>query len=299
MDRLASMEAFVKAVDLGSFAAAADALEISPPMVGKHVRFLEQRLGATLINRTTRRQSLTEFGSAYYDRCRIVLAEVEAADALTQDYLAEPRGRLRVTMPVHLGRHCVAPLLMQLTQVHQGLDLDLSFDDGLTDLAEGRFDLAIRTGDLPDMAMVTGRKIASQTMVTCASREFISVHGRPNCHRDLPDFPLIAYRRNGPVAAWYFPEEGGRIVDFVPTARFRFDDLDAIADAAVLGLGIAWVPRWLVRDRLASGALVDLLPHEKPTLYDCYAIWPKSRHLPLKVRAAVDLLAASLSGRLA
>ena len=116
MDRLTSMAVFVKAVDLGSFAAAAAALDLSGPMVGKHVRFLEERLGVRLINRTTRRQSLTDFGRAYYERCRMVLAEAEAADALAADQLSEPRGKLRVTMPVHFGRRCVAPILLELAQ---------------------------------------------------------------------------------------------------------------------------------------------------------------------------------------
>src|ERR1700704_4013471 len=113
MDRLMSMAVFVKAIDLGSFAAAASALDLSGPMVGKHIRFLEERLGVRLINRTTRRQSLTEFGRAYYDRCRVILADAEAADSLAADQLSEPSGKLRVTMPVLLGRRCVIPILLK------------------------------------------------------------------------------------------------------------------------------------------------------------------------------------------
>ncbi|TIY06350.1 MAG: LysR family transcriptional regulator, partial [Mesorhizobium sp.] len=135
MDRLTSMAVFVKTVDLGSFAAAAAALDLSGPMVGKHVRFLEERLGVRLINRTTRRQSLTDFGRAYYERCRLVLAEAEAADALAADQLSEPRGKLRVIMPVHFGRRCVAPILLELAQRYPALELDLSFSDPIADLA--------------------------------------------------------------------------------------------------------------------------------------------------------------------
>src|SRR5882672_11357980 len=109
-----SMAVFVKAVDLGSFAAAAVALGLSGPMVGKHVRFLEERLGVRLINRTTRRQSLTDFGRAYYERCKLVLAEAEATEALAEDLLGVPRGPLRVSMPVLFGRRCVAPILLKL-----------------------------------------------------------------------------------------------------------------------------------------------------------------------------------------
>src|SRR3954462_315578 len=127
MDRLTSMSVFVKAVDLGSFASAPDALALSAPMVGKHVRFLEERLGARLLNRTTRRQSLTDFGRAYYERCRTVLAEAEAADALAADQRSEPRGRLRLAMPVHSGRRCTAPIFLALAERYLLLELDLSF----------------------------------------------------------------------------------------------------------------------------------------------------------------------------
>jgi len=160
MDRLTSMATFVKAVDLGSFAAAADVLEMSAPMVGKHVRFLEERLGVRLLHRTTRRQSLTEAGQAYYERCRAVLAEAEAADALASEQLSEPRGRLRVTMPALLGRHCVVPVLLKLAQKYPALELDLSFGDPIADLIEGGYDLAIRTGDLTDQPGLIGRRIA-------------------------------------------------------------------------------------------------------------------------------------------
>src|SRR5690242_20644483 len=179
MDRLTSMAVFLRAVDLGSFAAAAEALEMSGPMVGKHVRFLEERLGVRLIHRTTRRQSLTEFGQAYYERCRAVLAEAEAADALASDQLSEPRGRLKVTMPALLGRHCVAPLLLRLAQKYPALELDLSFGDPVADLMEGGYDLAIRTGDLDEQSGVIARRIARQRMVVCGSRAYLKAHGKP------------------------------------------------------------------------------------------------------------------------
>ncbi|TIY02007.1 MAG: LysR family transcriptional regulator, partial [Mesorhizobium sp.] len=230
MDRLTSMAVFVKTVDLGSFAAAAAALDLSGPMVGKHVRFLEERLGVRLINRTTRRQSLTDFGRAYYERCRLVLAEAEAADALAADQLSEPRGKLRVIMPVHFGRRCVAPILLELAQRYPALELDLSFSDPIADLAEDGCDLAIRTG----------------------------------------------------------------ILEVMPVSRLRLDDLAAIADAAAAGMGLAWLPYWLVREHIQAGALVVLLPEQPGFLYDAYALWLQTPHLPLKVRLAVDALAAAL-----
>jgi DNA-binding transcriptional LysR family regulator len=294
MDRLTSMAVFVKAVDLGSFAAAAEALGLSGPMVGKHVRSLEDRLGVQLINRTTRRQSLTEFGHVYYERCRVVLAEAQAADALASDQLSEPRGKLRVTMPVHFGRHCVTPVLLELARKYPALELDLSFNDRIIDLAEDGFDLSIRTGVLEDRAGLIARRVARQPMIVCASPSYLESHGCPETPEDLAQHSAVVYRRSGPVPHWLFPRQRQSPVEVMPLHRFRLDDLDAIADAAARGLGLAWLPYWLVRGRIEAGTLVRLLPEQPPFLYDCHAVWLQTPHLPLKVRVAVDALAAQL-----
>lgn len=294
MDRLTSMKVFVKAVDLGSFAAAASALDLSGPMVGKHVRFLEDRLGVRLLNRTTRRQSLTDFGRAYYERCRSVLAEVEAADALAADELADPAGKLRVAMPALFGRHCVVPVLLELARTHPRLELELSLGDRFVDLAEDGYDLALRTGALADKAGVIARKVARQSMIVCASPAYLAVHGEPRSVEDLGGHQAIVYRRSGPVAPWLFPREAGPPVEVPPKGRLRLDDLAAIADAAAAGMGLAWLPSWLVRDRLESGALVALLPDRAPFPYDVHALWLRTPHLPRKVRIAVDALASAL-----
>ncbi|RWD78103.1 LysR family transcriptional regulator [Mesorhizobium sp.] len=295
MDRLTSMAVFVKTVDLGSFAAAAAALDLSGPMVGKHVRFLEERLGVRLINRTTRRQSLTDFGRAYYERCRLVLAEAEAADALAADQLSEPRGKLRVIMPVHFGRRCVAPILLELAQRYPALELDLSFSDPIADLAEDGCDLAIRTGILEDQAGVIARRIARQRMVVCASPSYLAMHGWPRQLEDLGSHQAIIYRRSDRVVQpWLFPRDDQAALEVMPVSRLRLDDLAAIADAAAAGMGLAWLPYWLVREHIQAGALVVLLPEQPGFLYDAYALWLQTPHLPLKVRLAVDALAAAL-----
>jgi DNA-binding transcriptional LysR family regulator len=294
MDRLTSMAVFVKAVDLGSFAAAAAALDLSGPMVGKHVRFLEERLGVRLINRTTRRQILTDFGRAYYERCQVVLAEAEAADALAADQLSEPRGKLRVTMPVHFGRRCVTPILLELTQQYPTLELDLSFNDRISDLAEDGYDLAIRTGHLENKSGVIARRVARQRMIVCASPSYLESHGRPEQLEDLASHQAIIYHRSGPVPPWLFPRDGQPPVEVTPKSRLRLDDLDAIADTVTSGMGLAWLPYWLVRERIQTGALVPLLPEQPGFLYDCYALWLQTPHLPRKVRLAVDALAAAL-----
>ena len=294
MDRLTSMAVFVKAVDLGSFAAAAAALDLSGPMVGKHIRFLEERLGVRLINRTTRRQSLTDFGRTYYERCRMVLAEAEAADALAADQLSGPRGKLRVSMPVHFGRRCVTPILLELAEQYPTLELDLSFNDRIIDLAEDGYDLAIRTGHLENKAGVIARRVARQRMVVCASPSYLETHGWPRQIEDLSTHHAIIYHRSGPVPPWLFPRDGQPPVEITLKSRLRLDDLDAIADTVTSGMGLAWLPYWLVRERIQAGALVPLLPDQPGFLYDCYALWLQAPHLPRKVRLAVDALVAAL-----
>lgn len=294
MDRLTSMAVFVKAVDLGSFAAASVALDLSGPMVGKHVRFLEERLGVRLINRTTRRQSLTEFGRAYYDRCRVILAEAEAADALAADQLSEPRGRLRVTMPALLGRRCVAPILLEFAQRYPRLELELSFGDRIVDLAEDGYDLAIRTGTLEDRSGLIARRIASHSMLVCASPSYVERYGMPRQIDDLGGHHAVTYNRPGWVHPWLFPRDGQPALEVTPANRLRLDDLEAIADAATAGMGLAWLPSWLVRHRIKAGVLVEVLQEEPGYVFDNYALWLRTPHLPLKVRLAVDALAAAM-----
>ncbi|MGH6858768.1 MAG: LysR substrate-binding domain-containing protein [Phyllobacterium sp.] len=295
MDRLTSMSVFCKAVDLGSFAAAAAALDLSGPMVGKHVRFLEDRLGVRLINRTTRRQNLTDFGRAYYDRCKVVLGEAEAADSLVADHLSEPRGKLRITMPAHFGRHCVTPILLQLARHYPTLELELSLSDRFADIAEDGYDLAIRTGDLEDKAGVIARRVARQRMVVCAAPSYIEKHGRPRQAEDLEMHHAIIYRRAGRIVQpWLFPRDHQPQLEVMPLGRLRLDDLDAIADAATAGMGLAWLPQWLVRERIQTRALVPLLSDQPAFLYDCHALWLQTPHLPLRVRLVIDALAAGL-----
>lgn len=296
MDRLTSMAVFVRVVELGSFAAAGNALDLSGPMVGKHIRALEERLGVRLISRTTRRQSLTGIGNAYYERCRAILAEVELSEALAADHMAEPRGKLRVTVPVHFGRHCVAPVLLELARQYPALELDISFNDRLSDLAEDGFDLAIRTGVPADNTNLVARRVARQTMVVCAAPGYLLEHGQPQRIEDLSEHQAIAYRRSGPVAPWLFPNDGQAPLEILPRYRLCLDDLDAIADAATTGIGLAWLPYWLVHERILANTLVQVFPQQPGHLYDVYALWLQTQRLPLRVRLAVDALAAQLPG---
>ncbi len=294
MDRLTSMSVFAKVAEVGSFAAAAETFGLSAPMVGKHVKFLEERLGALLINRTTRRQSLTELGRAYYDRCKLVLAEAEAADALAGEMLRMPRGPLRVSMPVLFGRRCVAPILLKLASHYPEMELDLSFSDHPVDLLEDGFDLAVRNGSNAAGVGLVTRRIAHQHMTVCASPHYLRDHGTPESINDLQFHHAINYSRSGHPRPWLFPSENDAPLEITPKNRLRFDDLEAIADAAAAGMGIAWLPCWLIRDRVHSGALVRILANQPSLVLDSYALWLQTPYMPLRLRITIDALVAEL-----
>lgn len=298
MDRLGSMEVFVRAADLGSFVAAAEATGLSPTMVGKHVQFLESRLGVRLLNRTTRRQSLTEFGRAYLDRCRLILGEAEAADALASEHLNVPYGTLRITMPALLGRLCAAPLLYELSLRNPSMRLDLHFDDHIVDLAAGAFDLSIRTGVVADRAGLMMRRLGSHRMVVCASPDYVAQYGAPADLEELGGHRAVSYARPGWRSGWLFDDGVGGALEVTPPSAMQLNDLSAVTDAAASAVGLAWIPAWLARPHLASGVLVEVLKAQPCYRFDNYAVWPQAKHLPLKVRMALDLLVSALPGRL-
>ena len=173
MDRIAAMQSFVRTIEKGSFAAAAVGSGLSATMVGNHVRFLEARLGAALLNRTTRRQGLTEVGRAYYERCRRILAEIEAADTLADEAQALPRGLLRVTAPMALGATFLPRLVVDYMRLHPQVQVDLMLQDRRVDLLEDEVDVAIRAGALPDSGLIA-RALAPLQLVVCAAPAYLS-----------------------------------------------------------------------------------------------------------------------------
>jgi DNA-binding transcriptional LysR family regulator len=292
-DRLSGIREFVAVVEAGSFAAAASRLNVSRSAVGKSVARLEARLGARLCHRTTRVLTLTEDGQAFYERCTRALRELEAAELALESGRAEPVGKVRVTVPVIFGRHCVAPVLYEEARKHAGLVLEIAFSDRPVDLVEEGYDLAIRNGPSPNDPGLTMRTLARQRMMVCASPAYLEKHGRPATLADLPSHQGIDYA-NGHARAWIFPDGRGRNVAVNMNGRVRLDDLEAISDAAAAGLGLAWLPCWLVRSRVASGELVRLFSELPAAELRTSALWPRAPFLPLRVRTLIDALAARL-----
>ncbi|WCM88381.1 LysR family transcriptional regulator [Acidovorax sp. NCPPB 3576] len=290
-ERFDGVAVFLEVVRLGSFARASEHLGLTRSAVGKAMARLESRLETRLFHRTTRVQSLTDDGQIYHDHCLRALSELQIAEAQMESGRHEVAGRLHVSMPVLFGRHCVAPLLLELARQHPSLELLLSFSDRPVDvLAEG-FDLAIRSGVLgAESDGLRARKLVVQRKRVCASPAYLAAHGTPQSAAELAGHSILLYRRATRIHVWQLPDAAGQIVDTPLRSRLQLDDLEAIADAATAGMGLAWLPEWLVQDRLRTGALVSLLDDQPGASMDCYALWPRASHMPLRLRLAVDWL---------
>lgn len=287
---------FVAAVETGSFAAAAERLHVTRSAVAKTIARIEARLDVRLLHRTTRSLALTEDGQGYYEHCLRALAELRAGEAVLESGRREAIGRLRVSMPTLFGKRCVAPVLARLAAEHPRLELDLSFSDRLVDLIEDGFDLAIRNGEIGNGTGLMTRTVSLQRMTVCASPAYLERHGRPEVLDDLVHHQAITYSRAGRIRTWQFPMDDGAPLEVTPPSRMRFDDLEAIADAAEAGYGLAWLPCWLIRNRVRAGTLVSLLGNVPRQVFRTHALWPDTPHLPLRVRFAIDALAAALPG---
>jgi DNA-binding transcriptional LysR family regulator len=294
-DQMNGVSVFVEAAEAGGFSAAAARLNLSRSAVGKAIARLEARLGARLFHRTTRSQSLTEDGQAFYERCLKALEEIRMGEAALDSGRREAIGRLRVSMPVLFGRHCVAPALIALARRHPQLALELNFTDRVVDLRADGFDLAVRSGAPGDGAGLMVRRIATQRMTVCAAPSYLQAHGEPKTLEDIASHDAIVYGRSlNEARPWLFPMERAPPRQIAPKSRLRFDDLDAIADATAAGMGLAWLPCWLIRDRVDSGELVRLFDDRPRLAFDTFALWPSAPHLPLRVRLAIDTLADAL-----
>ena len=294
-DRLGGIQALVATVEAGSFARGAHKLGLTRSAVGKSVARLERRLGVRLFHRTTRTQSLTEDGQVFYERCRRALDEIEAATAALDAGKREPSGRLRVSAPLLFGRHCVAPVLARLARRHPRLDVEIAFSDRNVDLFEDGFDLAVRVGELRDSPNLAARYLGAQAFVMCAAPGHLARRGRPIRTEDFAKLTALTYSRAGAERPWEAVDADGRRQTLVMARHLRFDDVQAIADAALAGFGIARLPRWLIASYLKRGELVLLMNGAAVETSEIHVVWPPNRYLPSKTRVAIDALVAEVS----
>lgn len=287
------MAVFVKAADLGSFTGAANALGLSSQMVGKHISGLEARLGVTLLQRTTRRQALTEMGRRYYERCRVILAEAAAADALVEEAGVEPSGRLRVSAPIGYGAMRLAPALADFVARHPAIEVELSLTDRFVDLVGEGYDAVLRLGPIGETSLAV-REFASHNQVACASPAYLARNGRPRTPTDLAHHACLGFVNwsGRPYAEWRFGHKG--VIHAVQVhSRFQVNDGRTLVSAAIAGHGIILQPDAVVAEAIACGALEAVLADYVAPSRTLYLLHMPREPLPLKIRALVDCLAGS------
>jgi DNA-binding transcriptional LysR family regulator len=286
MDRLAAMRVFVRAVELGSFSAAAQALQISPQLVGKQVGQLEAHLGVQLLHRTTRRQSLTDFGRVFYDRAKIILADVEAAESLAAEALATPTGRLRVNAPVSFGMHTLAPRLPEFLRDHPQVTVDLTLSNRAIDLVDEGYDVTFRVGELADSRLV-GRALAPYRLLLCAAPAYLAEAPSLLAPRDLQQHECLGFAHTELRTHWTFDGPEGRTV--VPvTSRLMVDHGEPLLHAALAGLGILLQPVELLQPALEDGRLVEVLPNYTVPTRPLHILYAPDRRMTPKLRSFID-----------
>jgi DNA-binding transcriptional LysR family regulator len=288
MDRLMCMQVFVRVVEKGSFSATAEEFRISPTMVGKYIMHLEERLGARLLNRTTRQQSLTEVGNVYYERCKVVLAEVEVADASATALQQVPRGLLRVSAPVTFGANALVGAIGDYLQKYPEVHIELSLNDRVVNLIDEAFDVAIRIGNLPDSSLIA-RKLAPYRMIACASPSYLARHGSPQTPAQLAAHNCMGFMYSVAQKHWQFTDR--EITSNVQiNGNFRVNNGQALRTAALHGMGIIVQPEVLLTEDLASGALVRILPDHKLPSLSMHIVYPLNRNMTLKMKSFIEFI---------
>ena len=296
MDRLSEMEAFARVVELGGFTDAARKVGLSKSAVSKHVAALETRLGARLLNRTTRRVSPTEIGLAYYDKAIGVLTAAADADAMATTMQGAPTGELKISAPLTFGLRFVSPALASFLKEYPDVSARLEFDDRRVELVSEGFDVAIRIGDLPDSSL-KARKLTETNMNMVASPAYLEKNGAPATLDDLGEHELLHYSHLSSGNHWRLRTRTGEERLIRSGGRLTINNGEALVQAALDGVGICLSPNFICYESLASGSLVEVLPQHRPNPLGVYAIYPAGRFPQPKLRVFIDHLAASLKSR--
>ncbi len=290
-DRFEDMRVFVAVVSAGGFAAGAERLGVVKSAVSRRVRDLEDRLGARLFDRTTRRVQLTEAGRDFHDRAVEVLAGLEQAEEAASSASKELKGRIRIAAPVSFTAHCLAPAVGQFLERHPAVSLSIDTDDRTVDLIHHGFDLAIRIARLPDSSLVA-RRLVTIRHVCVASPVLLDRLGTPQKPDELSRFPGVTYSNVDEVGYWKFT---GDVVPSV-TSRLDFANGDAIREAAIAGVGVAVLPTFIAHEAIRRGELsIVLAKHMRPPIA-MYAVHPSMRNQTARARAFIDFLVDRFGG---
>jgi DNA-binding transcriptional LysR family regulator len=293
VDRFDNMRVFAKVVESASFTGAAARLGISASMVSQHVKELEERLGARLLNRTTRKVSLTETGRAYYERCTRLLADLEETEQAVSDMHAAPRGELRVNATPSFGILHLAPAIADFTTRFPAISVELMLSNRIGDLIEEGFDVAVRVELIPDSSLIA-RQLAPCRVVVCGAPNYFERHGVPRTPADLTNHNCLTVAGTGLsyYRSWHLTARDGIALNISPMGNLRTNSGAVLKVAALAGHGLVCLPTYLIGDALQSGRLVTVLDDYVAPPYTLRALYPHNRHLSAKVRAFVDFLAA-------
>ncbi|WP_207005576.1 LysR family transcriptional regulator [Trinickia mobilis] len=289
MDRLRAFEVFVTVVSRGSFTRAADALDTSPANVTRYVNELEAHLGTRLLNRTSRRLSLTEGGETFYARCKSILDDVAETEGLVSSASVEPRGRLRINAPVSFGILYLAPLWPEFMQKYPDVELDVALIDRVVDIVDEGYDLAIRISRAGSTNHAA-RKLATSRNILCASPAYLARCGYPAAPADLIEHRCIGYSYAATGDEWQLIDSESKAHTVKVNCRMHTNNGDTARAAALAGQGVIWQPTFLVGNDLRAGKLIQVLPEYRLPDIDILALYPSRRHLSAKIRAMIDFL---------
>ncbi|WP_299626962.1 LysR family transcriptional regulator [Pelagibius sp.] len=289
MDRLTALTVFRTAVGLGSFAAAARHLGLSPAAVSKNIGELEAHLAVRLLNRTTRRMSLTEAGSLYYERVEQILDDLAEADGALGPLQQRPAGLLRVSAPMTVTLLCLSEAIPKFLERHPDLSLDLRMDDRRVDIVEQGFDLAIRGSDNLEDSSLIARRLMTLSHVVCGSPDYFERRGVPQRPDDLQQHDCVQFTLSGHAREWSF-RKAGRSVRVPVRGRYKVTSSLAVRDALRAGFGLSLIPWIYVREDIEEGRLLSVLDDWSAVETTLYAVYPSRRHVGAKLRAFLDFL---------
>jgi len=290
MDRLAAMQAFARVVESGSFVRAAERSKISTSSLSRLVADLETHLHARLLNRTTRKLSLTETGQAFYERCVQLLADLDEAESLASRASAQAHGTIKLTCPYNLAAPTLAPAIASFVARHPAVQFDVTVSDRAIDLVEEGFDLAIRIGNVGSDLLVA-RKLGATELVPCAAPSYLAARGVPETPADLVQHSVMTYAYSPAPRLWLLRDANGKVHEVRVQGALHGNSGELALGAAIAGLGIAAEPAFMAAAALADGRLVRVLPEFRGPPLDIWAVYPSRRHLSAKVRLFVAHLA--------
>ncbi len=293
MDRLDAMHLFVRVAELGSFAAVAQQLGLARSVVTRQIAALEAHLGVKLMARSTRRLSLTSAGTAYLEKCRVILNLVETAETDVAEERVNPRGNIRISLPLSFGLKRLAPLLLEFSRRYPEVGLDMDYSDRRVNLIEEGIDLSIRITRRLEGSDIA-RRIGTARMLAVASPDYLARHGRPQHPAELAHHECLGYTVGGTGQSWQFMVDG-QLASFPVRSRIHANNGDVLTEAAAQGLGITLQPDFIIDGVLAAGRIEAVLADFPVPELGIYAMLPSNRHVPHRVRVLMDALAAGLA----